>query len=260
MPLGGLFGYLGQRQVNKTNIKLAREARDHDVNMWNMQNQYNTPEMQMQRMREAGLNPNLMYGQGNTGNAAPAPKAPVPEVGNELAGLAQMSILPALSLYQDFKVKNAQIDNIQAQADATRQNAALTALRRVTQNFTNQRLGHEEQFWETDAANRSLRLQGDTNITNFRAKTAKSMFHEALPAQIESIVLRNSLLNESIRGQRLENDLNEELKPYGGSNKDNLLYRTLLKFILPKEGSKQPNILNDPFGHLKHSIKHPFGK
>lgn len=37
---------------------------------WNMQNEYNTPAAQMSRMKEAGLNPALMYGQATTGNAA----------------------------------------------------------------------------------------------------------------------------------------------------------------------------------------------
>ena len=33
-----------------------------------------------------------MYGQGNTGNAAAPQKAPVPEVGNELTSLSQISL------------------------------------------------------------------------------------------------------------------------------------------------------------------------
>lgn len=34
--------------------------------MWHAQNAYNAPSVQMQRFREAGLNPNLIYGQTNT--------------------------------------------------------------------------------------------------------------------------------------------------------------------------------------------------
>ena len=40
--------------------------------MWHKQNAYNTPAKQMERLRKAGLNPALMYGQGNTGNAQQA--------------------------------------------------------------------------------------------------------------------------------------------------------------------------------------------
>lgn len=33
---------------------------------WNMENEYNSPSAQMQRYQDAGLNPNLIYGQSNT--------------------------------------------------------------------------------------------------------------------------------------------------------------------------------------------------
>lgn len=73
---GGILGYIGQRNTNKTNLKLAEQARTHDVNMWNMQNAYNTPAMQRQRLEEAGLNPNLLYDSGaNAGNAGNMPTA-----------------------------------------------------------------------------------------------------------------------------------------------------------------------------------------
>ena len=49
--------------------KLMREQRDLDLETWRLQNAYNTPLAQMERLKEAGLNPALMYGQGNTGNA-----------------------------------------------------------------------------------------------------------------------------------------------------------------------------------------------
>lgn len=41
----------------------------YNLDLWNKQNEYNTPAAQMARMREAGLNPNLFYGQGTSGNA-----------------------------------------------------------------------------------------------------------------------------------------------------------------------------------------------
>lgn len=260
MPLSGVFGYFGQREANKTNIKLAEQARQHDVSMWERTNQYNTPQMQMQRFKEAGLNPNLIYGQGSEGNASQAPKAPIPEVQNELASLSQMSALPVISMYQDWRVKNAQIDNLEAQAAATKQNAALTALRQTTQEYTNQRLGDEKHFWYDNAKEKSYQIQGQSQLMRFKAQTAQKMFNEALPTQIKSIILRNNLLDQQIKGQRLENDLNEKLKPFGASSRDPLLQRLIMMIMSPKSGSKGPNILNDPLGHLKYSIKHPFGK
>lgn len=238
---GGLFGYLGQKRQNKHNLQLAKDARQHDVNMWNMQNQYNTPAMQMQRLKEAGLNPHLMYGQGNTGNASTPQKAPVPEVGNELSSLAQMSLAPAISMYQDWRVKNAQIENLNANADATRQNATLTALRQLTQKFTNKKLYEEMPFWYDNAMEQSYKLKGQTEEQRFRAKTAQRMFNEALPAQIQQVMLRNNLLEQQTRSHQLENQFNQELKPYGIRSTDPLLMR-LIMHVLPKNTLK--NISN----------------
>lgn len=58
-----------QDSLNKQN--------EYNLQMWNMQNAYNTPSAQLQRYRDAGLNPNLIYGSGSAsaGNATSAPKS-----------------------------------------------------------------------------------------------------------------------------------------------------------------------------------------
>lgn len=231
---GGILGFIGQRQTNKTNLKLAEDARRHDINMWKMQNEYNTPFMQMQRLKEAGLNPNLMYGQGTTGNASSPQKAPVPEVSNELASLAQMSLAPVLSMYQDWRVKNAQIENLKANAEATRQNAALSALRQITQDYTNKKLGIQLPWV-------NLQEQYKTNIARYKAdqENLRSQYlYDTLPATIKQVMLRNNLLEQQTRSIQLENQFNEELKPYGIRSTDPLLLR-LIMHVLPK------NLLNN---------------
>lgn len=49
--------------------KLNRKTRKWNEKMWHLQNQYNLPEAQMQRFKDAGLNPHLIFGQGSAGNA-----------------------------------------------------------------------------------------------------------------------------------------------------------------------------------------------
>lgn len=61
-----------------TQYGLAEQANQHEIDMWNLQNEYNTPAAQMARFKEAGLNPMLMYTQGNPGNASHAPQVHVP--------------------------------------------------------------------------------------------------------------------------------------------------------------------------------------
>lgn len=52
------------------NYALNRQSNDDQLNLWNLMNEYNSPANQMKRFKDAGLNPNLVYTQGNPGNAS----------------------------------------------------------------------------------------------------------------------------------------------------------------------------------------------
>lgn len=64
---------------SKSRQKLADRQ---NVAFWKMQNEYNLPKNQMQRLKDAGLNPNLIYGSspagasGSAGSIAPSKAAP----------------------------------------------------------------------------------------------------------------------------------------------------------------------------------------
>lgn len=60
---------------NAMNARMSKAQRKWNLEMWNRQNAYNTPAAQMQRYRDAGLNPNLAVSGGNPGNASQAPQA-----------------------------------------------------------------------------------------------------------------------------------------------------------------------------------------
>lgn len=79
--IGGLYNAYQDRKTSKENVNKtiaaqkaeAELAYQRSVEMWNMQNLYNSPEAQMARFKAAGLNPHLIYGQGNAGNASNIP-------------------------------------------------------------------------------------------------------------------------------------------------------------------------------------------
>ena len=71
--IGSLFGIGRGKRQNKRNRRNMEYQHQLDKQMFDYQNAYNTPAMQMQRLKDAGLNPNLMYSQGTTGNASNAP-------------------------------------------------------------------------------------------------------------------------------------------------------------------------------------------
>jgi len=93
-----LFNAFSAGNMNKKNRKWQEK-------MWHMNNEYNSPVMQMQRFKEAGLNPHLIYGQGNSGNASMAslPQQETPKV----------DFADAISTYVATKKQQTEIDNLE---------------------------------------------------------------------------------------------------------------------------------------------------
>lgn len=125
----GTMGYLGQKQANETNLRIARETNEanrqlaqyewnKNLEMWNLQNMYNSPASQMQRFKQAGLNPNLIYGQGNAGNATTLPRYSAPTMQPVTVHPAIFQIgnaLDVLGKYMDYRIKSAQEQQIRQQ-------------------------------------------------------------------------------------------------------------------------------------------------
>ena len=93
----GIGTQLMQNAANRKNIRL--------------QNEYNSPVNQMARYREAGLNPNLMYGQVSSGNQSQPVQTSVPPV----AAHGTEAILKMLAIEDAKKtiaLKDAQINAV----------------------------------------------------------------------------------------------------------------------------------------------------
>lgn len=76
--LGVVGNFLGNKQAEKNQQKQnefnaleAQKTRDWQEKMWNLNNEYNTPLAQVNRLQDAGLNPNLVYGNGTMQNVSP---------------------------------------------------------------------------------------------------------------------------------------------------------------------------------------------
>lgn len=63
------------RETNAANLELAKYQNDWNLQQWNRENEYNSPLEQMKRLEAAGLNPNLVYGNGATTLSASSPRA-----------------------------------------------------------------------------------------------------------------------------------------------------------------------------------------
>lgn len=65
------------RETNAQNYKIWQEQRQYAIDAWNAENSYNSPAAQKARLRAAGYNPYLAFGDvGNTGGSISQPAAP----------------------------------------------------------------------------------------------------------------------------------------------------------------------------------------
>lgn len=132
LQVGGMiYNNAQQRRMQKKTIEAnkeqARYAYSQEMEMMNRMNDYNSPASQMARFRDAGLNPNMIYGSGSggAGNQSSIAKYNAPTLQynqNPIVNVPEM-----LSMYQNFQMKQAQINNLKAQNDAIRQNTLTSA-------------------------------------------------------------------------------------------------------------------------------------
>ena len=108
--VGAAASGLGAIGQNRRNRKAQQRAHKYNKDMFDYMNAYNTPIKQMERLKEAGLNPALMYGQGTTGNATQG-VAPYQAERNENIGAG---IAGGLQAGSQFDLMKAQKDNVEA--------------------------------------------------------------------------------------------------------------------------------------------------
>lgn len=106
------FNAFNQGVQNRANRRHAEKMFQWEVDAnrenWRRANEYNSPQQQMQRLKEAGLNPNLIYGNGATAmggqissSSAKSPQGEAPRI----------DLQSALGTFLDAEVKQVQIDN-----------------------------------------------------------------------------------------------------------------------------------------------------
>lgn len=122
----GVLGLIQNKKNREFAEKQTNQQRQWALEDWRAQNEYNSPRSQMQRLQEAGLNPNLVYGTGAaTQQAQPIkPSNPQSYRGEtpNFSGL-QQSIFTGVDLQQ----RRAQVDLLEKQGTIAIQTAALQA-------------------------------------------------------------------------------------------------------------------------------------
>lgn len=125
------------RRQRKWASQEAEKSYARSIEAWNMANEYNSPKAQMQRLSEAGLNANLIYG--NLNNQPAASTAPVYRPAEFDQKIPKSELNPYIQF--DLKMKQAQLDQMRALTEKTRAEAsAIDPRKRLLES---QAVGHE---------------------------------------------------------------------------------------------------------------------
>jgi len=135
--VGDIVSAVSQGHQNKMARQFALDMynrqRADSLSDWAMQNDYNSPVKLMARYRDAGLNPNLIYGNGTNAEASMPRASSAPAYSPhplDLKGLGS-GVGNAVSQIYDIKLKEAQTDNVRAATTNTIEDNALKKTQEV---------------------------------------------------------------------------------------------------------------------------------
>lgn len=231
--IGGLFNSIGTNRQNFASRQFSREmynkTRNDNLEFWAMQNEYNSPQAQMQRLQEAGLNPALMYGSGAAGGNAgsiPTPETQSAQFRNPEWGTGISAAgLTGINAMYDLEMKGAQTDNLRAQNQVIVADAALRAAQTANTLQSTERgifdldLDKDTRAISAEARKEALRqLKTNTDLSiNRDAREAainSSNLQEAFQRMLSIQEQRANTIEERnrIRAQKQNIQLDSELK------------------------------------------------
>lgn len=243
------------KKTRQWNEKMHALLREESLADWAMQNEYNSPQAQMQRYRDAGLNPALIYGQSNEG--ATVRSSDIPSW-NPRAPEWNMDARPALQAYYDVQLKEANLDNLRAQNTVILQEAALKAastantIQQTSKSEFELALASDLRSTSLETAQANLRkIETDIDVTlsaNERAEimqasNIKEATQRILTMRINNLKTQEDTLNTRTERARLEqaiinvgkdNELKQldiELKQKGIQPGDNIMFRVIARIL-----------------------------
>lgn len=175
--------------------KMTQWQRDAALTDWGMQNEYNSPASQMERLKKAGLNPNLVYGNGaSAGVASPIRGASTP--GGSKSQAPQNMVSGFLNA-QQMQLQN---DNLKAQ-----NTVLLEQAKNIAQDTLNKKFGTDlKEFdfnFKTENRNRELYKKEQQNINLFKSgKLTDAQIANTLERTKTDIATRQPRVQSIIQG------------------------------------------------------------
>lgn len=206
--LGSILNYRSQKLNRELQKELAMYGYSEERRNLKYMNQYNSPAAQMQRFQEAGLNKNLMYGQGTSGEQKVLPKYNAPNT--QAPQLGSMDIMGPIAQAANVKVQNAQAGLIQNQADNVAADTSLK-LEKVTTEGIIQSL-QQENVISQQLANQITRATLDDVISQAELKTIQDKLGNDFQRLVNSgQVTENEVKSATLKIKQLDAKMREEM-------------------------------------------------
>lgn len=237
---------LNWMQQNWRDDEVWNRQNEYNMGLWGKQNAYNSPAAQMARYREAGLNPNLIYGQSNMGGSVATANlesgkfGPVSTPHGTRPGNVDFSRDPmkfdltnGIMSYINLREKAAQIDNLKELNKVYAQEAVVKAA-------TALKIGSETKGIDFDNSFKSELRQtsADALKANLRKVTIESDValrrDQREAASNTQSIAESAQRIKNLQGEKLGKDLENQMKALdlklydkGIRPSDNLIFRIL---------------------------------
>lgn len=237
------------KRTRKWNEEQYNKQRQHALMDWEMQNAYNSPQQQMERLKAAGLNPHLVYGNGAEAMSNQAPRST--DTQSWKPDVPQINTSSGLMAGYDIQQKQAQTDNIKELTKVAQQEQTLKMIQAWSQ-ITNtktaefdlsqkQRLSdlvvsQAEANLQKTKADTEFTLDGNDRAAAQNAATLKQAAENILTSRLGRAKTRSEIdhIKQQIKNLQSDNELKKfdtNLKSLGIQPGDNMFLRILAQWL-----------------------------
>lgn len=283
--IGGLISGKMNKKQRQWLEKMYKLQRTDALADWNMQNQYNAPSQQMERLKAAGLNPNLVYEsnpnvasaqvrQSDTGSYKPD----IPQVDGGMIANAWINARQAALQRKQTEAQIKALDSQQKLQDAqalesnsrTANNTQDLTLKKslMKSNIEAAELQNQKMANETRVLTERNEREAVMQSSNLREAASRIALNKAntLLSEANTVVSkeqRNKIIQEvnnlkiAAKGMLSDNALKEwevRLSKEGLSKNDPLYVRQAVSIINKVQKSKY-NIFESPFSPIERKMK-----
>lgn len=236
---------------NQYNREMADLQWQRYQDAWNKENAYNSPAQQVQRLKEAGLNPALMYGSGSAsvGNSSHLPSPP--SVSSERVDLGDYGVSAAGQSLMQGLLASSQIDKNLAEAQQVRQNTVnlntaneLQELQIIAQGYSNAKSREEAQVWSDVMRSRLANLDSSTiknradaeyvDQQRFQFEALRPLVLQQKEAEVQHTLLNNDSLRfnnktlNPLMARRIASEITFNATKSQGQSLENVITSTLI--------------------------------